>query len=107
MGTTHVAQPPADVVEEPLILEPRWPPVASLLMFMGLTIGLRHWLPQERLVGGPWAAPAIELLLLMVLLTADPGTRTTRTKWLRPTSIALVASSSSWRSGLLRCLSTT
>lgn len=81
---------PADVVEEPLILEPRWPPVVSLVVFMGLTIGLRLWLPQERLVGGPWAAPAIELLLLVVLLTADPGTRTKRTRWLRPTSIALV-----------------
>src|SRR4051812_25351072 len=91
MATTDVAQPPADVVEEPLILEPRWPPVVSLLVFIGLTIGLRRWLPQERLVGGPWAAPAIELLLLVVLLTADPGTRTKRTKWLRPVSLALVS----------------
>src|SRR3954462_15855079 len=90
MGTTDVARPPADIVEEPLSLQPRWPPVVSLEVFMGLTIGLGLWLPQERLVGGPWVAPAIELLLLVVLLTANPGPRTKRTRWLRPTSIALV-----------------
>src|SRR3954447_11938819 len=91
MGATEVAQSPGDVGEERLLVEPRWPPVVSLLVFIGLTVGLRRWLPQERLVGSPLAAPAIELLLLLVLLTADPGTRTQRTRLLRPTSIALVA----------------
>src|SRR3954452_4326179 len=90
MGATDVHQP-GDVVEEPLLVESRWPPVASLLGFMGLTIALRRALPEQRLVNGPWVVPAIELLLLVVLLSADAGTRTKRTTWLRPVSLALVS----------------
>src|SRR3954453_21422797 len=90
MGATDVQQP-GDVVEQPLLVESRWPPGASLLVFMGLTIALRRELPEQRLVNGPWVVPAIELLLLVVLLSADPGTRTKRTTWLRPVSLALVS----------------
>ena len=53
--------------------EPRWPPVLALLLFMGLNIGLRLWLPQDRFSGVPWLLPGIELLLLVALLAADPG----------------------------------
>jgi hypothetical protein len=40
---------------------------------MGLNIGLRLWLPQERLGDVPWLLPGIELVLLVALLTANPG----------------------------------
>ena len=53
--------------------EPRWPPVLALLVFLGLNIGLRFWLPKDRLGNVPWVMPAIELLLLVALLAADPG----------------------------------
>jgi uncharacterized membrane protein len=79
-----------NTVDETLIVESRWPPAASLLVFMGLNIGLRLWLPQERLVGGPWVIPTIELLLLVVLLTADPNSVGDRARRLRRVSIALV-----------------
>ena len=53
--------------------EPRWPPVVALLVFIGLNVGLRLWLPQDRLGNLSWVVPAIELLLLVALLGADPG----------------------------------
>lgn len=56
----------------PEIGEPLWPPVASLLGFIVLNVALRVWLPSEGLVGGRWLLPAIEVILLVVLVTADP-----------------------------------
>ena len=53
--------------------EPRWPPVVALLVFIGLNVGLRLWLRQDRLSNLSWVVPAIELLLLAALLGADPG----------------------------------
>ena len=47
---------------------------------MGLNIGLRLWLPQERIGDVPWLLPGIELLLLVALLAADPGTVTSRAR---------------------------
>jgi hypothetical protein len=53
--------------------EPRWPPVLALLVFLGLNIGLRLWLPQDRLGNVPWLMPAIEILLLVALLPPTPA----------------------------------
>jgi len=70
---TDIAAPTGDGLQEIPFGEPRWPPVLALLVFMGLNIGLRLWLPQERVGNAPWLLPGIELLLLVALLTADPG----------------------------------
>ena len=80
---TDVAAPTGDPVREIPFGEPRWPPVLALLVFMGLNIGLRLWLPQDRLGAAPWLLPGIELLLLVALLAADPGrvaSRASRTR---------------------------
>jgi uncharacterized membrane protein len=70
---TDIASPTGAGPQEIPFGEPRWPPVLALLVFTGLNIGLRLWLPQERLGAVPWLLPGIELLLLVALLTADPG----------------------------------
>jgi uncharacterized membrane protein len=80
---TEIAAPTGDGLQEIPFGEPRWPPVLALLLFMGLNIGLRLWLPQERLGDVPWLLPGIELLLLVALLAADPGrveSRASRTR---------------------------
>ena len=85
--------PPAGVgrsVEEASLGESRWPPVAAVLVFMGLNIGARLWLPPENLVGLPWLMPALELLLLVILLAHDPGSRARSPRWLRRVALTLV-----------------
>jgi uncharacterized membrane protein len=89
---TDSAAPPGERVEEIPFGEPRWPPVVALLVFTGLNIGLRLWLPQEKLAGVPWLLPAIEVLLLVVLVASDPGSVASRARRARMhrVSIALV-----------------
>jgi uncharacterized membrane protein len=70
---TDIAEPTGDRAQEIPFGEPRWPPVLALLVFIGLNIGVRLWLPQDRLGDVPWLIPTIELLLLVALLAADPG----------------------------------
>ena len=53
--------------------EPRWPPITALAVLIVLNIGLRLWLPHEPLVRTPWLVPGIEVVLLGVLLLADPS----------------------------------
>ncbi len=77
------------VASERPIGEPRWPPIASLVGFLVLNVGLRLGLPEEDLVGGVWVIPAIELALLVVLITADPGNAAERRR-LRRACIGLV-----------------
>ena len=70
---------PAEVVAtgeaptEALLGEPRWPPVAAVVIFMALNIALRLWLPQDAAIRVPWLLPAIEAVLLVVLITSDPS----------------------------------
>jgi hypothetical protein len=52
--------------------ESRWPPVAAVLLFMGLNITVRIWLPSESITRAHWAVPGIEAVLLLVLATAGP-----------------------------------
>jgi uncharacterized membrane protein len=82
--------PPADSRGRTLIHESRWPPAAALLAFMALNISLRIWLPSERAISVPWLLPAIEAVLLAVLLASDPGSLAGRQRSLRRASIALV-----------------
>jgi uncharacterized membrane protein len=70
--------------------ESRLPPAAALLVFMGLNIALRVWLPSEGAVRVPWLVPAIESVLLVVLLGSDPNRLAKRTHSLRRLSVTLV-----------------
>ena len=69
--------------------ESRWPPALALVLFMGVNVTLRVWLPHESAVGVPWAVPAIEAVLLLLLLLG-PATGTRPRRWLRPLAVSFV-----------------
>ncbi|MFL5924720.1 MAG: hypothetical protein ACJ75Q_06375 [Gaiellaceae bacterium] len=71
--------------------ESRWPPALALVAFMALNIAVRVWLPNEGAVRVTWLLPAVEALLLVVLLVGDPARLATRGRWVRPFLVALVA----------------
>jgi hypothetical protein len=84
--------------------EPRWIPAAALLVFMGLNIALRAWLPGQAAVRAPWLVPAVEGVLLVVLLLADPGNDTGRRRALRRVAVTLVVAlvaAALWATGVL------
>ena len=70
--------------------ESRLPPALALIAFMAINIALRVWLPHEGAVRVPWLVPAIEAVLLAVLLGTDPNTLRTHARWLRPLGVTLV-----------------
>lgn len=70
--------------------EPRWPPALALVVFMALNIALRIWLPSQGAVRVEWLLPAVEGLLLLVVLFGDPGRLARRTPWVRRIVMALV-----------------
>jgi hypothetical protein len=59
---------------------------------MALNIGLRVWLPNEGAIRVPWLVPAIEAVLLAVLLVGNPGAGSLAAyrRWLRPITVTLV-----------------
>jgi uncharacterized membrane protein len=86
------------------VREPRWPPLAAVLVFLGLNVGLRLWLPGEVLVGVPWLLPTIEVLLLGVLVAADPSNPAKRRKWPRrvlPFLVCLLNAAALWATAFL------
>jgi hypothetical protein len=56
---------------------------------MALNIAVRVWLPHEGAIRVPWLPPAIEAVLLVVLL-GGPARAARRMSWLRPAAVALV-----------------
>jgi hypothetical protein len=84
------AAPPGET-ETVSIGESRLPPAAALIVFMALNIALRVWLPNEGVAHTPWLVPAIEAVLLAVLLTSDPGSLAKRAHWLHRVSVTLVS----------------
>jgi hypothetical protein len=71
--------------------ESRWPPVLALVVYMALNIGVRLWLPSESPVRVPWLIPAVEAVLLAVLVFGHPASMPTeRRQRVRPFVIALV-----------------
>jgi hypothetical protein len=92
-----------DAAKSP-VPEARWPPLAAVLAFLGLNVGLRLWLPGEVLVGVPWLLPTIEVLLLIVLLAADPSNPAKRRKWPRrllPFLVGLLNAAALWATAFL------
>ena len=70
--------------------ESRWPPALALLAFMALNVALRLWLPGESAVRVPWLVPAVEAVLLAVLIVGPAHVPVSR-RWVRRVSVALVA----------------
>ena len=70
--------------------ESRWWPVAALLVYLSLNIALRIWLPDGSAVRVPWLLPALEGVLLVVLLGADPQSIARRSLVLRRVAMTLV-----------------
>jgi hypothetical protein len=89
---------------ETVLGEPRWPPVVALLGFIALNVGLRVWLPGEAAVRLPWLLPAIEGVLLVLLLVGHPGSLAAQRRWLRPIAVGLVVvlvGAALWATGFL------
>ena len=76
--------------EEPALGESRWPPAAALLAFLILNVGLRIWLPGERLLRMPWLMPVLEVLLLVILLAHHPASFARHARSLRRAALVLV-----------------
>jgi hypothetical protein len=101
---TATAVPPTDAAVEPGIGESRWPPAAALLAFMALNIALRIWLPEARAIRLPWLVPAIEAVLLAVLVAGHPGSVAKYASWLRRIAVTLACvfvAAALWATGLL------
>jgi hypothetical protein len=68
----RVPDPAGGVGIDDALGEPRWPPIAALLAFLVLNIAVRIYIPNESVAHVPWLVPAIEAVLLVVLLTSNP-----------------------------------
>ena len=82
------AVPSTDLPGDRSLGESRWPPALALVLFMGINVALKVWLPHEGAIRAPWAVPAVEAILLVLLLVgpASPAAR----RWFRPLAVALV-----------------
>jgi len=66
--------------------EPRWPVSLAVLLMIGLQVRL----PGELTPAGQWLLPAIELVVLVVLIVANPRRIDRRSPWLRGLGLALI-----------------
>jgi hypothetical protein len=87
----------------PSIGESRWPPIAAVLSFMVLNIVVRLSLPRESVIHVPWLVPAIEALLLIVLITSNPTSRAERRRGhqLALVLVGLLVAAALWATALL------
>jgi hypothetical protein len=65
-------------------------PGARVVVFVALNVALRVWLPTRSAVHVPWLLPAVEALLLVVLLAADPQGIAKRARRLHRVAVTLV-----------------
>jgi len=79
----------ADGVELVALKESRWPPAATVFIFMILNIAMRIWLPKEPVIGVPWLLPALEAAVLGVLVFGNPADLARHRRWLHPTAVTL------------------
>jgi hypothetical protein len=79
-----------DAVTDARLGESRWPPALALVVFMALNIALRVWLPNEGAIRVPWLVPAVEGVLLTVLVVGPANVPVDR-RWVRRVSVTLVA----------------
>jgi len=57
---------------------------------MALNLGIRAWLPQESALRLPWLLPAVEGVLIVVLLATDPNGIARHTRRLRRLCLGIV-----------------
>jgi len=69
--------------------EPRWPPALAVSVFIVISIVLRVAVPRRESLGPHWVMPAVEIVLLVVLLAAHPRDAQERAR-LRRLSIVLI-----------------
>jgi hypothetical protein len=84
--------------------ESRLPPALALLAFLVLNVALRLWLPSAGFVRVPWLIPAVEVVLLVILLGIDPSSdrlRTRRLHRLALTLVGLLVAAALWATVLL------
>jgi len=88
---------------EALLGEPRWPPVAAVVVFMALNIALRVWLPHDSAAGTSWLVPAVEAVFLVVLITSNPSGRAERRRMHRVLLglVGLLVAAALWATALL------
>jgi uncharacterized membrane protein len=67
--------------------EQRWPSGVAILCM----IALQAALPDRLTIGPRWLTPAVEVVIIGVLLAANPGRMTRRSKSLRMTGLTLIA----------------
>ena len=70
--------------------ESRLPPALALVAFMAINIALRVWLPNDGAIRFNWLIPAIEVVLLLVLLATNPSSYARNAVWLRRIGVTLV-----------------
>jgi uncharacterized membrane protein len=73
-------------IPPPIRLEARWPIMAAVVVMLTITV-LR---PAEVRIAPVWVLPALEVVLLALLLTGHPAQLTRRTTRMRAFSIAIV-----------------
>ena len=88
MAASEATEP--ELAGGPAIGESRWPPALALVVFMALNVALRVWLPGDSAVRVRWLLPAVEALLLAVLLAADPQSIARRARLLHRFAVTLV-----------------
>jgi uncharacterized membrane protein len=80
----------AEFREENLLHESRWPPAVALLVYLGLNIVIRLWLPGASPVRVAWLIPAIEAVLLVFLFVGNPGNLGKHTRRVHRIAVTLV-----------------
>jgi hypothetical protein len=86
-----------------IVSESRWPPVAAVLVFLTLNIAVRIWLPREAAIHIPWLVPAVEAVLLVVLVASDPSSAAEQRQRhrLALTIVCLLVASALWSTAVL------
>lgn len=67
--------------------EQRWPFALAIVVMIGLQLAL----PARFMLGGRWVLPAVEVVIIGVLIAANPGRMERRTPMLRRLSLGLIA----------------
>jgi len=83
--------------------EPRWPPIAAIVVFMALNVAVRLWLPSEGVAHTAWIVPGIEAVLVVVIVTANPTGAVERRKLRRLalTLVGILVTAALWATALL------
>ena len=84
---TDTAPAAGSDTDDGVVGEPRWPMAGAVLAAIILSI----LLPGAERLGPQWLFPLVEGVLLVAVITGDPGKINRRSRWLRALSIVLVS----------------